>query len=127
MAKVDYTIETWSAFWLKLRMLDLTVYRRLSFEIRADEPIPGSIKVELHRACTTENDTTDCEQYGVTDFSGITGTWQRKSIPLSDFKPTPGRDPLATWAGMQELVFTFESDKSGQHSVVYLDNIKVER
>lgn len=127
MVRLAYNIEAWSAFWLKLRMLDLAPYSRLTFDVRADEPIPGSIKIELHRACTTADGKTACDQSQVTTISGITGSWQTMDVPLSDFEPTPGYDPLETWEGMQELVFTFERGRAGQQGVVYLDNIKVSK
>jgi hypothetical protein len=125
MVRLEYDIKVWSAFWLELRMLDLSSRGQISFDIRADEPVPGWIKVELHRACTTVDGNTTCEQSEITYISGIATTWQTVSIPLSDFGPAPGFDPLETWEGVQELVFTFENYIAGQYGVVYLDNIEV--
>jgi hypothetical protein len=125
-ARLEYSIEDWSAFWLKLRMLDLTPYRQLKFDIRADAPVPFSIKVELHRVCTTEGDVTTCEEIEYTRVYEISEEWEPMTVDLSDFVPAgwPGVSDLSSWQDMQELVFAFELRYSGSSGVVYLDNIK---
>ena len=55
--------------------------------------------------------------------SGITADWQTMSVNLSDFGPTGYTAPLSSFVGMEELVFTFEANRSGTDGVVYLDNI----
>jgi hypothetical protein len=143
-ARLKYSIEDWSAFWLKLPMFDLTPYRQLKFDIRADAPSPYSIKIELHRVCTTEYDVTICTEGDVitctevdvttcteveyTRVYEISEEWKQQpvTVDLSDFKPTGWKDysELSSWQDMEELVFVFELRFSGRSGVVYLDNIE---
>ena len=125
-ARLEYSIGDWSVFWLNLRMLDLTPYRRLRFDIRSDVPAPSSIKIELHRVCSTEGDVTTCKEVEYTRVYEISEEWEPVTVGLSDFVPTdwPEYSKLSSWQDMQGLVFTFELRYSGSSGVVYLDNIK---
>jgi len=116
VARLEYEIQGWSAFWMKLRGVDLTPYSKLVFDVRADpQPgIPKQIKLELKRANGTE--------VSIAYVSGIKVDWKTMSISLADLVPTGYAAPLSSFSGMEELVFTFEA-KSGSQGVVYLDNI----
>ena len=117
VARLEYNIVQWSAFWMKLQGVNLTPYSKLAFDIRADPErgIPGQMKVELKRAGN--------QQVSITYVSGITTGWQTMSVNLADFGPTGYTDPLSSLTEMEELVFTFEASRSGTQGVVYLDNI----
>jgi hypothetical protein len=119
VVKLAYNMKEWSAFWIKLQGANLTSYSRLSFDIRADSPTERSqVKIELKRANNSE--------MSIRYVSGITATWQTKSVPFSDFG-SPGYLPrLSSWTSMEELVFTFEASNAGNTGVVYLDNILFE-
>jgi len=116
VAKLSYNIKGWSAFWMKLQGVDLSPYRSLVFDIRADPSrIPSQMKVELKRANGAE--------VSVKYISEIKSTWQTMSVNLTDFESSGYTAPLSSLAEMEELVFTFEAAKSGGQGVVYLDNI----
>jgi hypothetical protein len=116
VAKLNYQITDWSAFWMKLQLIDLTSYGRLEFDIKAAQPrIPQEIKVELKR--------NNKNEVSIAYISGITTDWQTMSVNLSDFGPTGYTDELSSFTRMGELVFTFEADHSGNQGIVYLDNV----
>jgi hypothetical protein len=117
VARLEYQIQTWGAFWLKLQGIDLTPYSQLVFDVRADPAvgIPGQMKVELKRAGNKE--------VSIVYVSGITADWQTMSVKLADLGPTGYTTPVSSFAGMEELVFVFEASKSGAQGIVYLDNI----
>lgn len=128
VVKLVYQIRDWGAFWMKMPSVDLTSYREglgmLTFDIRADEPIPDGVKIELKRFCT---DNVGCEEFSVYYMTGITSEWQTRSVPLEGFGSVGWAPPLSSWEGIEELVFTFEARNSGNNGTVYLDNIAFER
>jgi len=117
VARLEYQIEEWSAFWIKLQGVDLSLYSQLVFDIRADPEagVPGQIKVELKRANNRE--------VSITYISDITAEWQTVTLNLRDFGPTGYTAQLSSLSAMEELVFTFEAKQSGATGVVYLDNV----
>jgi len=116
IARLEYSIVGWSAFWIKLQGADLSPYSQLVFDIKADpqENVPGRVKIELKRAGGKE--------VSILYISGITTDWQTMSVNLRDFGPSYA-DPLSSFTDMEELVFTFEASQSGKTGVIYLDNI----
>lgn len=121
VARLDYEIREWSAFWIKLQDADLTPYSGLVFDVRADRQpgIPKQMKIELKRANGAE--------VSIAYISGIETDWKTMSIPFVGFGPTGYTAPLSDLSEMGELVFTFEASKSGRQGVVYLDNITFEQ
>jgi hypothetical protein len=121
VARLEYSVTGWSAFWLKLQGADLAPYSKLVFDVRADpQPgIPKQFKLELKRAGGAE--------VSITYVSGVEAAWKTMSISLADFIPAGYAAPLSSFSGMEELVFTFEASRSGGQGVVYLDNIAFER
>ena len=116
VAKLEFSIREWAAFWQQLQAADFTPYETLSFDIRADADsnIPDQIKIELKRPG---------DEIEVIVVSGITTEWQTITVNLSDFGPTGYGNRLSSLTGMSELVFVFTSDLSGRSGIVYLDNI----
>jgi hypothetical protein len=116
IARLEFDIAGWSAFWIKLQGADLSSYSQLVFDIKADpqEKVPGKVKIELKRAAGQE--------VSILYISGITTEWQMMSVNLRDFGPSYA-DPLSSFTDMEELVFTFEASQSGKTGVIYLDNI----
>ncbi len=118
VARLEYKISGWAAFWLKLNGADLREYRQLKVDVRADpQPgVPAQMKVELKRQ----------GEVSIKYVSGIGTDWKTLSVRLADFGYAGYGAPVSSWQGMEELVFTFEASKSGRQGVVYLDNIAFE-
>lgn len=118
--RLEYNIQEWAAFWMMLNGQDLTPYSRLLFDIKGDPAvgIPGQIKIELKRAGNTE--------VSIVYVSNITDSWQTRSVSLDSFRATgfPGVPPLSALTGIDELVFTFEANVSGNVGLVYLDQVR---
>jgi len=119
VARLEYRIAGWGAFWMKLQAADLRPYGRLVFDVRADAErgIPGQMKLELKRA----------GEVSIKYVSAIRADWQTITVKVADFVSAGYGVPLSSWQGMEELVFTFEANKSGRQGVVYLDHIVFER
>lgn len=121
VARLEFDVDEWSAFWLRLQDADLRPYQTLSFDVRAD-PQPGftgQTKVELKR-----NQGAEIVLLYVAD---IGADWKTVRVDLDDFRPTGTNPPLATRQGVEELVFVFEAAKAGGKGVVYVDDIAFER
>jgi len=116
IARLEYDVVGWSAFWIQLQGADFSSYSQLVFDIKADpqEKVPGRVKIELKRA--------DGQEVSILYISGITTDWQTMSVNLRDFGPSYA-NPLSSFTDMEELVFTFEASQSGKAGVIYLDNI----
>ena len=119
VARLEYEIAGWSAFWTQLQGADLSPYSQLAFDVRGDtqKNIPRRVKIELKRQVDQE--------VSITYVSGITTDWQKVNVNLADFGPTGYTAPLSGFTDMKELVFTFEATQAGGAGVVYLDNIVV--
>lgn len=128
VARLEYEVKDWGAFWMKLQNVDLTSFREndgvLSFDIRGDEPIPAGVKIELKRFCVPDQ---ACGEFSVYYMTWITSEWETRRIPLEGFGSVGWAAPLSSWEGIEELVFTFEAHNSGNNGIVYLDNIAFER
>jgi len=124
VARLEYEIKDWGAFWMKLQDAELTSFREnsgmLTFDIRADEPIPDGVKIELKRFCAPN---ANCGELSVYYMTAITSEWQTRSVPLEGFGTTGLAATLSSWDGVEEMVFTFEAHNSGNNGIVYLDNI----
>lgn len=121
VARLEFDVDRWSAFWLRLEDTDLRPYRRLSFDVRADpEPgFTGQMKVELKRK--------DGAEIVILYVADIGPDWKTVRVSLDDFRPTVTNPPLATLRGVEEMVFVFEATKAGGKGVVYVDSIAFER
>ena len=129
VSQLTYHISEWSAFWLKLEHLDIADFYEegggcLSFDIKAEEPVPGQVKIELKRLC---HDGGGCEETSIFVITAISTDWQTRCLPVAEFG-TVGYLPIITdWSDIEELVFVFEAYYTGPDGVVYLDNIKFQR
>ena len=74
------------------------------------------MKLELKRA----------RELSIKNVSGIGAGWKTISVKLADFGSAGYGAPVSSWQAMEELVFTFETNKSGREGVVYLDHIVFE-
>ncbi len=120
VARLEYNVEDWAAFWMKLNGFNASEYNTLTFWARGDSVvgIPPEFKVELKR-----NDNNEISIHYV---SGLTDSWQQFSIPLDQFGPFFDLPPLNGLDNLSELVFTFELDRSGRAGIMYLDDINFE-
>jgi hypothetical protein len=127
VAKLEYEIKDWGAFYLKLNELNLNPYAAnngvLSFDIRADAPLPNGVKIEIKRFCPPPGVAVSCGELSVYYMTGITSKWQRRLVPLAGFGTVGWAATLSSWEGIEELVFTFDAQNSGNNGTVYLDNI----
>ena len=121
IARLEYDIDNWSAFLIRLHDADLSPYSQLVFDIKADpqENIPGRVKIELKRA--------GGQEISIQYIEGITTDWQTIIVNLSDLESTGYTDPLSSFTDMEELLFTFGANESGRRGVIYLDNITLRR
>ncbi len=128
-ARLEYEIANYAAFWLQLNEVDLTEYRVLSFDIRADPSfaIPGSIEIQWRRNCPGGGG--QCVEVEAHRVSGITQEWRKIAIPLEEFGWSGHSDsgPLKAWDNVEQLAFVFHKETSGSKGCVYLDNIVVYR
>jgi hypothetical protein len=115
VARLEFKIAEWSAFWMKLQGADLSGYSRLVFDVKADpQPgIPRQMKLELKRG----------GEVSILYVSVIGADWKTVSVNLADFEPAGYGAPFSSWRGVEELVFTFEAAKSGPQGVMFLDNL----
>ncbi len=128
VAKLTYQVRDWGAFWMKLPTPDLSAFREqngmLTFDIRANEPIPDGMQIELKRLCLPNE---GCGEMSVYYMTGITSEWQTHRVPLEGFGSIGWAPPLSTWDGVEELVFTFAFPNAGNNGSIYLDNVTFER
>ena len=124
-AKLAYQIRDWGTFWMKLPNPNLSQFREnngvLTFDIRAEQPIPYGVQIELKRFCVPNE---GCGELSVYFMTGITAEWQTRSVPLEGFGSTGWAPPLSSWEGIEELVFTFAFPTAGNNGTVHLDNIQ---
>jgi hypothetical protein len=115
IARLEYDIVGWSAFWMQLQGADLSPYSQLVFDVKADpQNVPERVKIELKRA--------GGQEVSILYISGITTDWQTMRVNLRDFGGS-----LSSFTDIEELVFTFVADESGKTGVIYLDNIALRR
>jgi hypothetical protein len=121
VARLEYDIDDWSAFLIRLQDADLSPYSQLVFDVKADaqKNVPGRVKIELKRAGGRE--------VSIWYIEGITTDWQTIIVNLSDLESTGYADPLSSFTDMEELLFTFGANESGRTGVIYLDNITLRR
>jgi hypothetical protein len=94
--------------------------QQAGFDIRADPQaqVPAQIKIELKRA--------NNQEISIQYITNITNDWQTMRVNLAELTETGYTDPLSELTGMEELVFTFEANRSGSTGIIYLDNISLE-
>lgn len=131
VARLEYQIGQWAAFWMKLQEPDLSSFREadgfLAFNVRAEEPIPTGVKIELKRYCPPAGIPVSCGELSIYYMTGISSEWETRYIPLEGFGTVGWAATLSSWENIEEMVFTFEAQNSGNNGVVYIDNIRFVR
>jgi hypothetical protein len=114
VARLEYNIADWAAFWIQLQSADLSPYTQIVFDIKADPQgnLPEKVKLELKRAGN--------QQISILrrDLSKVTSEWQTMTVNLSDFEGS-----VSTLTDIEELVFTLEAGESRTTGAIYLDNV----
>jgi hypothetical protein len=121
VARLAYTIPSaWAAFWIKLGSVNLSQYDTLVFYARMDataESLPD-FKIELWGK--------DHKQHEIHIVEGLSAEWQSFEIPLAEMICEPS-DACLDMSVVDELVFTFETSRSGKTGTVYIANIYAEQ
>ena len=100
--RLDYDVDSpnpaYNGFWMKLKGIDVSKYKKLSFYVRGDKGrgFTSTIKVELKNG-------TNVGKHLVT---GITDQWQRVVVPLKDFVG------IESWKALTEFVVVFDDMNS---------------
>jgi hypothetical protein len=117
MARLEYIVKSdWTGFCLQLQGADLDKYSKITFDIRADDPVPAMMKIDLRR--------DNGQEVSSAKVSGITQQWKTMSVDLSAFQAVGWASPLSSLTNLEELALVFEEGRSGESGVVYIDNIQ---
>jgi hypothetical protein len=117
VAKLEWDVSGWGAYWMKLGRADLRPYRTLLLDVRADpQPgIPREVKIEFKRKQGAE--------VSIKYIDGIATSWKTIAVELADFKSPGYGSPISTWSEIEELVVVAEPDKAGRQGTLFLDNV----
>lgn len=117
VARLDYDVTWWGAFWLKLQGHNISRFCKLAFDVKLD-PVPpaippdttgGSLKVEFK--------PRGANQPTVYLVRGITNYWQTMSVNFSG--------KTSNFTSMEELVFTLDRKGNRFNGTFFLDNIRL--
>ena len=111
---VDSPNPAYNGFWMKLRNLDASNYKYLTFWIKgsAEDGFTNIIKIELKNAT----------QKGETFVKGISDNWKEIKIPLKDFTG------IANFKYLTEFVIVFADDfVSKKKGAIFIDEICFEK
>lgn len=113
--RLDYDVDSpnpaYNGFWMKLQSLDGTAYNRINFYVKGDveHGFTKRLKVEL------KDVTNQPSQYIIT---GITGEWQKFSIPFEKFRK------VKNWDQLNEFVVVFDDINSNPKSgTIFIDHV----
>lgn len=101
--RLDYDVDSpnpaYNGFWMKLGNLDATSYNALNFYVKGDpeKNYTKRVKIEL------KDSSNQPSQYIV---AGLTGEWQKISIPFDQFKR------IKDWTALGEFVVVFDDINS---------------
>jgi hypothetical protein len=101
--RLDYDVDSpnpaYNGFWMKLGNLDATAYNALNFYVKGDpeKNYTKRVKIEL------KDSSNQPSQYIA---AGLTGEWQKISIPFDQFKR------IKDWTALGEFVVVFDDINS---------------
>ncbi|MDD3906300.1 MAG: glucoamylase family protein [Candidatus Omnitrophica bacterium] len=115
---VDSTGDAVNGFWTQLRDFDASRYDHFEFWVKGDEKklFPSVFKIEFHKF---EKSPDGYEQTITGSFvvKGVTGRWQKISIPLNVM------NGITDWRDIREMVITFEKRRvDSPEGVLYFDD-----
>lgn len=131
--KLTYDIDSAqtarNGYWMKLRNLDATGYTHLEFLVKGDREkgFPEQFIIEFKKFKDDERVDKLAAGYQVT---GVTTTWQRVTVPLSQFSAIDGYyaedKQWSQWKNLDEFVIIFNDRFTEQkEGVLYVDNIQL--
>ena len=95
--QLDYDVDSpqpaYNGFWMKLKGIDLTNYKYLSFLVKGKENFTSQFKIEL------KNKKGEKVTYFI---SGVTERWKKVVVPLEN------AEGFTDWANIDELNITFD-------------------
>lgn len=113
--RLDYDVDSanpaYNGFWMKLNGEDASRFNSLSFFVKgdADKGFTNRMKIELKDMSARPS------AYVV---SGITGEWQRITIPFSKFRR------ITDWTSLNEFVIVFDDINSRPKTgSIYVDQV----
>ncbi|MFH1190297.1 MAG: glucoamylase family protein [Candidatus Omnitrophota bacterium] len=116
---VDSSDDTANGFWTQLRDLDASLYDHFEFWVKGDEEkgYTTVFKIEFKKAMKDQDgrDETIKASYIV---KGVTGRWQKISIPLRVM------NGILDWHEMREFVISFEKRRVDKpEGTLYFDGL----
>ena len=113
--RLDYDVDSpnpaYNGFWMKLNNLDATAYNTLNFYIKGDDQagFTKRVKIEL------KDSTKQPSQYII---AGLTGEWQKFSIPFEKFRR------IQNWDALSEFVVVFDDINSNPKAgTIFVDHV----
>ena len=113
--RLDYDVDSqnpaYNGFWMKLKAMDATPYDTLSFYVKGNEEagFTKRVKIEL------KDQSNKASAYV---FSGVTGAWQKVSIPFEKFRK------VKDWSSLNEFVVVFDDVNSRPKTgTIYIDQV----
>ena len=108
--KIEYNLNSGknaeNGFWMQLRSFDASPYDHFEFWVKGDtaKGFTTVFKIEFKKTQPDEDGREDTIK-GSYIVKGVTGKWQKISIPLNIMNGIPN------WRDMRELVVTFEKKR----------------
>jgi hypothetical protein len=116
--RIEYDVDSpnsaYNGFWMKLENLDISNYKQLTFYVKGDKEagFTNRFNIEL------KNTKGEVGKFMV---SGVTGEWQKITIPLKDFRQ------LSDYSKMTEFVIVFDDIRATKKvGAIYIDNVVFE-
>lgn len=111
---VDSPSPAYNGFWTKLEGEDFSDYNTLNIYVKGDNAKGFSSRMKL--------ELKDYQKSAHYIVSGITGEWQKFSIPFEKFRA------ISDWSAMNELVIVFDDMNSNpKEGSILVDQITVSR
>jgi hypothetical protein len=110
---VDSPNPAYNGFWMNLNNLDATAYNALTFYLKGDDAqgYTQRVKIELK----------DSGKASPFILRGVTGEWQKFSIPLEKFRQ------IKDWSALTEFVVVFDDINSNPKvGGLFLDHVAFE-
>lgn len=115
--RFDYDVDSpnpaYNGYWMKLDGLDASQYNTLNFYVKGDNEkgFTKRLKIEVKDATNKPSSFI---------LSGITGEWQKFSIPFEKFRG------IQDWSGLNEFVVVFDDiNTSPKVGSILLDQVSL--
>ena len=117
--RLDYDVDSpnpaYNGFWMKLNGQDGTAYNTINFYVKGDESAGYTKRVKIELKGMDNKPSP----YIV---SGITGEWQKISIPFEKFRR------ITDWSALNEFVVVFDDINSNPKAgTIYFDHLTLSK